>query len=202
MNPIKCYLSFYKKWYLHFIIWIAPIIEIALGILLKKIFPPSTIFFAPLLFCTFEIMVDYFGMGGLCSKEFGGLDYIKSSARGVQYLRRVLVVETVRKIIFYSAIIYAFNYDKMSENAIGTWICSLAVGIFGCLAVRYISSFSYVVLVSFVGESAFTGIVYAGFNLPPVLMIVVGGVLAVAAIVALHVVCMRKVRLSYYDTKF
>ena len=52
---------------------------------------------APIIM-TIEIMFDYFFFGGIASKDTSRLEYLKTSCKGMQYLKKGLIMDAVRRL--------------------------------------------------------------------------------------------------------
>ena len=50
--------------------------------------------------CCVEIIADYWVFGGICTKEFPGLEFLKSSVRGRKIFRSAVTGDCVRKLIW------------------------------------------------------------------------------------------------------
>lgn len=199
MNPVKCYLSFYRKWYLHFILWMAPIIEVAIVMLLGMKIPTIKPFIIPYLFACEMPLIDYFGMGGICSKEYAGYDYIKSSRRGVSYMRNVFIVDLFRKLIYYVALSFLFGYRVFDLSFFANWGGCLFIGIIGCIVARYTVATIYAMFETMMVQFVYIGYLFWMINCSMIVMVIGSIVLSVMAMGTIFYLCMRKVRLSYYD---
>ena len=53
-----------------------------------------------MIVCCVEIIADYWVFGGICTKEFPGLEFLKSSVRGRKIFRSAVTGDCVRKLIW------------------------------------------------------------------------------------------------------
>ncbi len=111
-NAIRMYhLFFPRKWVVYCVYILYPFLGFAVGSSMW-FFPEyvrsiTSLVFTLLLMVSMEYILDLFMLSGIAMKNNRSLEYIKTSAKGVQIFSRGVVVDAVRRIL--SAILIVFG---------------------------------------------------------------------------------------------
>lgn len=64
------------------------------------------------LIISLEMYMDYFIFGGIASKDTNKLEYLKTSIRGMEILKKSLIGDAVRRFLSISLIVYGLKYTS------------------------------------------------------------------------------------------
>jgi hypothetical protein len=98
---IKTYRVFTKPLYRVLMLLVVPLALVALGVLLGEAI-------AAVAYIMIDVIADYWVFGGICSKYSEKLDYIKSSQRGDEFLKKGMRLDRARSFLEL-AVIFAMT---------------------------------------------------------------------------------------------
>jgi hypothetical protein len=155
-----------------------------------------------------ELYLDILVFGGIGAKDTNKLEYIKTSAKGMQVMKKSLVGDVVRRLFSVSLIMGLVSRIAVSVSyeevlSAGNVLFSIAATLFlielGLLAVRLLSSVAIIMAVnmtlSMLSMALVSVVVANDYSVMGVLCVL----LAVSAMVGQRALIMRRARKSYYD---
>ena len=161
------------------------------------------------IFVMAEVFLDFWVFGGICTKDFHGIEYLKSSIKGKEILRCALILDVFRKLIWMVLVAAGtylyFPIFGVKNPAPINWISFIAMILFGHgtvmlgnLLERYAPSYAIAMLISY-GAAVMMIIGYLLCYTEPIFMLVIsfGCSLGFSWLSVWKV--MRKVEGSYYD---
>ena len=204
---VSCYHVFVPQIYERIFIYLVyPALLIGLGCRFKAWGMPLLI--CELVCCSLilvaEFMFDITAFGGIASEDTNKLEYLKTSVKGMEVLRKSIISDAVRRVCSVAIIMLAVHG---AEAQLLTWMQIIA-GIFAtvlCIEVGLIITRRFTIM-TFV----YLSMVVIGFVamyvclkifLETISVTVVGGIIILYIAVAVlgRVMIMRKARGSYYD---
>lgn len=162
-------------------------------------------------FAVVEVFFDFWVFGGICSKDFNGMEYMKSSIKGRQILKSALIVDAVRKFLWLAAVVFATYFIFVGNGSIriqeinyfyvvSTIMFGDSFVILGSMIGRYVSFYPIVMLISGVA-----GTTVCVFCILPVVFPIPMFILSFLCCAVCNWLniwnVMRKVEKSYYDTQ-
>lgn len=162
------------------------------------------------LFAVVEVFFDFWVFGGICSRDFKGMEYMKSSVKGKEILKDALMADAVRKFVWLTAVVFT-TYFVFAVNGrarlqeidylyvVSTIMFGDSCVILGNMVGRYVSFYPIVMFISYGAAAA-----ACAFSILPVVFPIpmfILGLLCCAVCNWLNIWnVMRKVEKSYYDT--
>ena len=213
MKLVRSYLLFTPLLYRILMLLIMPVAVLIFAIFFCVDAILATILSAMILCCV-EIIADYWVFGGICTKEFPGLEFLKSSVRGRKIFRSAVTGDCVRKLI-WSLVLVAGPAVMMvlfgdSEDAgIGSAmqiVASLASGLLAYSTIqlfqfiaRHLINFALSMLMAYVSATAGTLLAVAAVVWSPVGMLLIGVVFSILLTAFTIWDLNRRMEGSYYD---
>ncbi|MCR4956939.1 MAG: hypothetical protein K6A30_09695 [Lachnospiraceae bacterium] len=193
MKVFKNYLTFLPASIRHLSLWIVPMILVILRLVAG--YQILTQLLMPFLYVAAAVMLDYYGIGSLCTKEEASIDYIKSSPRAMEYFRNVFFVDILQKAfwIVVFTIVLAGGFSLIN---IATCMAGLLSMYAGSLMVRHVTEVTWAMISCVAAALIYLAMVFAiDIYLP-----VATPVIAIAAVItALFLMdfCLKRIRKNY-----
>lgn len=158
-----------------------------------------------------EVFSDFWVFGGICSKEYVGFEYMKTSSRGRQVLKQAILGDCGRKIlwiVFLELLLIGVGLCSRTVNVDSiNYICIIA-SVFlthGCIMTgnligRYITFYPLIILIAS-GSMVLLIILQTVAMLLPVVMLVAGLCLSAGSGWLSTRNVMKKMEESYYDER-
>lgn len=208
-DKVRKYLVFTSKIYRVILVAVPIVILVLLGILDLKDYMITSVF-AVVLYLAAEIMLDYWVFGGIATKGGTQLEYLKSSARGMEVMETGLWVNTIRQVItlglifLIGAVIFLAKGREMAMSAM--WVARyIDMFLLGCfiiitalVIVRFFDGLYINFVVSCFAFFPVAGLIYLVAKNAYVMLPVLGILTVLVAIVGNHVI-MKRIKESYYD---
>ena len=149
--------------------------------------------------CCVEIIADYWVFGGICTKEFPGLEFLKSSVRGRKIFRSAVTGDCVRKLIWSLVLvagptilmILSGDREYAGIGPVMQPIASLASGLLAYSTIR--------MLMAYISATAGTLLAVAAVAWSPVGMLLIGVVFSILLTAFTIWDLNRRMEGSYYD---
>ncbi len=157
------------------------------------------------LIISLELCMDYFTFGGIAAKDTNKLEYLKTSVKGMEVLRKSLIGDGIRRFFSISLIVYGLKY-LYGYGFTNGQVLTLALGYFvlseaALIITRHFSTLLLVsvsaITISLIAPWFTAWLLSKGMNTR--LAIVILGILAVGTAAGGRIMIMRKARRSYYD---
>lgn len=158
------------------------------------------------LFVAVEVFADFWVFGGICSKDFKGMEYMKSSVKGRQVLKDALVTDVVRKLIWLAAVVFGSAVNGKAQIQGTDFLYMMTVVLFGHSFIlfgnilgRYVTFYPVTMMISW-GASAMACVflVLSSIWLIPMFVLSIACCVCAGWLSVWNV--MRRVERSYYDT--
>ncbi|MFR4351258.1 MAG: hypothetical protein ACLT3H_06230 [Roseburia sp.] len=98
-NNIQSYLAFTTRLYRMLLFLAMPLLVIAVQLLIFRKGNLQSMITTVFLIASVEVLVDSLAFGGISSREVGGMEYLKSSAKGYRVLCTALAVNLARQLL-------------------------------------------------------------------------------------------------------
>ena len=166
-----------------------------------------------MILCCVEIIADYWVFGGICTKEFPGLEFLKSSVRGRKIFRSAVTGDCVRKLIWSLVLvagptilmILSGDREYAGIGPVMQPIASLASGLLAYSTIqlfqfiaRHLINFALSMLVAYVSATGDL-LAVAAVAWSPVGMLLIGVVFSILLTVFTIWDLNRRMEGSYYD---
>ena len=157
------------------------------------------------LIIALELCMDYFVFGGIAAKDTNKLEYLKTSVKGIEVLRKSLIGDGIRRFFSINLIVYGLKYLYGYRFSSGQ-LFTLALGYFvlseaALIITRHFSSLLLVsviaVTISLLAPWGTAWLLSKTMN--TLLAGIILGILAVGTATRGRILIMRKARGSYYD---
>lgn len=167
-----------------------------------------------MIVCCVEIIADYWVFGGICTKEFPGLEFLKASVRGRKIFRSAVTGDCVRKLIWSLVLvagptilmILSGDREYAGIGPVMQPIASLASGLLAYSTIllfqfiaRHLINFALSMLVAYVSATVGTLLAVAAVAWSPVGMLLIGVVFSILLTVFTIWDLNRRMEGSYYD---
>ena len=167
-----------------------------------------------MIVCCVEIIADYWVFGGICTKEFSRLEFLKSSVRGRKIFRSAVTGDCVRKLIWSLVLvagptilmILSGDREYAGIGPVMQPIASLASGLLAYSTIllfqfiaRHLTNFALSMLVAYVSATVGTLLAVAAVAWSPVGMLLIGVVFSILLTVFTIWDLNRRMEGSYYD---
>ena len=213
MKLVRSYLLFTPLLYRILMLLIMPVAVLIFAIFFCVDAILATILSAMILCCV-EIIADYWVFGGICTKEFPGLEFLKSSVRGRKIFRSAVTGDCVRKLIWCLVLVAGpavmmVLFGDSEDAGIGSAmqiVASLASGLLAYSTIqlfqfiaRHLINFALSMLMAYVSATAGTLLAVAAVVWSPVGMLLIGVVFSILLTVFTIWDLNRRMEGSYYD---
>lgn len=152
-----------------------------------------------------EVIWGYLVFGGVAAKETNKLEYLKTSKKGLPILKKALITDTIRRILWVTAIQWVPLVITMEKPEASVWLANAMVLLFaelGCLSVRKSSSVTMLLAVIMAGTTILSPLLSVTMMIAhQIWPIILCYVLAVAVMVLNNKMVMKKARDSFYDDR-
>lgn len=213
-HKIRSYLVFTSLWYKIIMFAVLPVVLLGMQVLSAIVFQGTAIHLSVMLLIIVEIMADNWFLGGIQEKGSEKIDYLKTSSRGMEIMKNVLVMDLIRRFCSMGVIlgvswlitrIFGTTYE--ATKLAGFWGLLLAIfltytlSVLGIFIARFTSYLWVNLLCSYVGSIAGLVILLVCTSmlipmvLPDIALVVLGGGISVLIVK----IAMLKVEGSYYD---
>ncbi len=167
-----------------------------------------------MIVCCVEIIADYWVFGGICTKEFPGLEFLKSSVRGRKIFRSAVTGDCVRKLIWSLVLvagptilmILSGDREYAGIGPVMQPIASLASGLLAYSTIllfqfiaRHLINFALSMLMAYISATAGTLLAVAAVAWSPVGMLLIGVALSILLTAFTIWDLNRRMEGSYYD---
>ena len=212
MKLVRSYLLFTPLLYRILMLLIMPVAVLIFAIFFCVDAILATILSAMILCCV-EIIADYWVFGGICTKEFPGLEFLKSSVRGRKIFRSAVTGDCVRKLIWSLVLvagptilmILSGDREYAGIGPVMQPIASLASGLLAYSTIqlfqfiaRHLINFALSMLVAYVSATGDL-LAVAAVAWSPVGMLLIGVVFSILLTVFTIWDLNRRMEGSYYD---
>ncbi len=213
MKLVRSYLLFTPLLYRILILLVMPVAVLIFAIFFCVDAILATIMSAMILCCV-EIIADYWVFGGICTKEFPGLEFLKSSVRGRKIFRFAVTGDCVRKLIWCLVLVAGpavmmVLFGDSEDAGIGSAmqiVASLASGLLAYSTIqlfqfiaRHLINFALSMLMAYVSATAGTLLAVAAVVWSPVGMLLIGVVFSILLTAFTIWDLNRRMEGSYYD---
>ncbi len=152
-----------------------------------------------------EVIWGYLVFGGVAAKETNKLEYLKTSKKGLPILKKAMIVDVIRRILWVTAIQRVPLVITMEKPEASVWLANAMVLLFaelGCLSVRKSSSVTMLLAVIMAGTTILSPLLSVTMMIAhQIWPIILCYVLAVAVMVLNSKMVMKKARDSFYDDR-
>jgi hypothetical protein len=152
-----------------------------------------------------EVIWGYLVFGGVAAKETNKLEYLKTSKKGLPILKKALITDTIRRILWVTAIQWVPLVITMEKPEASVWLANAMVLLFaelGCMLVRKSSSVTMLLAVIMAGTTILSPLLSVTMIIAhQIWPIILCYVLAVAVMVLNSKMVMKKARDSFYDDR-
>lgn len=152
-----------------------------------------------------EAFWGYWIFGGVAAKDTNKLEYLKTSVKGMPVLKTAIIVDTIRRVIWVTAIQWIPLFIAMEKPDESIWLANAMVLLFaelGCLLERKSSSVTMLLVVIMVGTTILAPLLSVTMMIAhQIWPIVLCYVLAVVVMVLNSKMVMKKARDSFYDDR-
>ena len=103
-----------------------------------------------------EVIWGYLAFGGVAAKDTNKLEYLKTSKKGLPILKKAMIVDVIRRILWVTAIQWVPLQIAMEKPEASVWLANAMVLLFaelGCLSVRKSSSVTMLLAVIMIGTT-------------------------------------------------
>ena len=116
-HNIRSYLVFTSLWYKIIMFAVLPLVLLGIQVFSTVVFRGTAIPVFVMILIMVEIMADYWFLGGIQEKGSEKIDYLKTSPRGMRVMKSALVIDLVRRFLFYVCI---FGLSRMITLILGS----------------------------------------------------------------------------------
>ncbi len=152
-----------------------------------------------------EVIWGYLAFGGVAAKDTNKLEYLKTSKKGLPILKKAMIVDVIRRILWVTAIQWVPLQIAMEKPEASVWLANAMVLLFaelGCLSVRKSSSVTMLLAVIMIGTTILSPLLSVTMMIAhQIWPIILCYVLAVAVMVLNSKMVMKKARDSFYDDR-
>lgn len=152
-----------------------------------------------------EVIWGYLVFGGVAAKETNKLEYLKTSKKGLPILKKALITDTIRRILWVTAIQWVPLVIAMEKPEASVWLANAMVLLFaelGCMLVRKSSSVTMLLAVIMAGTTILSPLLSVTMIIAhQIWPIVLCYVLAVVVMILNIKMVMKKARDSFYDDR-
>lgn len=213
-QKIRSYLVFTSLGYKIIMFAILPVVLLGIQVLSAVVFRGTAIPVFVMALVLVEIMADNWFLGGIQEKGSEKIDYLKTSPRGMKVMKSALVMDLVRRFVFY---VVLFGSCRLITGIFGAGggaggpadlealllavVLTYALSVLGIFIARFTSYLWVNLLCGYVGAIAglLILLICSGGLVPMILvniaMIVLGGGISFLMVK----IAMLKVEGSYYD---
>lgn len=213
-HKIRSYLVFTSLWYKIIMFAVLPVVLLGMQIFSAIVFQGTAIHLSVMVLIIVEIMADNWFLGGIQEKGSEKIDYLKTSSRGMEIMKSVLVMDLVRRFLFHGGIlgvswlitrIFGATYEAQKLSGFGGLLLAVfltyALSVLGIFIARFTSYLWVNLLCGYIGSIAGLVILLVCTSmlipmvLPDIALVVLGGGISVLMVK----IAMLKVEGSYYD---
>ena len=152
-----------------------------------------------------EVIWGYLVFGGVAAKDTNRFEYLKTSKKGLPILKKAMIVDVIRRILWVTAIQWVPLQIAMEKPEASVWLANAMVLLFaelGCLLVRKSSSVTMLLAVIMAGTTILSPLLSVTMMIAhQIWPIILCYVLAVAVMVLNSKMVMKKARDSFYDDR-
>ena len=152
-----------------------------------------------------EVFWGYWIFGGVAARDTNKLEYLKTSIKGLPTLKTAMIVDTIRRVIWVTAIQWVPLFIAMEKPDESIWLANAMVLLFaelGCLLERKSSSMAMFLVVVTGGSTLLVSLfgltMMIAYQIWPIVLCYV---LAVVVMVLNIKMVMKKARDSFYDDR-
>lgn len=152
-----------------------------------------------------ELVWGFLIFGGVAAKDTNKLEYLKTSTKGLPVLKTAMIVDTIRRVIWVTAIQWVPLFIAMEKPDESIWIANamvLFVAELGCLLVRKSSSTVVFFVVAVGGTTILAPLLGLAMLIDHLVWpIILCYVLTVVTMILSGKMVMKKARDSFYDDR-
>ncbi len=141
----------------------------------------------------FEVFTDGWNFGGIYGKEFRGIELVKASANGMKLYRQMLVVDGIRRCLYFGIL------AGICMSSVASGVIMGAVTTFAIIGSRFFAGYVSNLLFSYLAPVPATILVFVFYEGNPILHWGVALILAFAATLLAARLGVGKMERSYYD---
>lgn len=213
-HKIRSYLVFTSLWYKIIMFAVLPVVLLGMQVLSTIVFQGTAIHLSVMLLIIVEIMADNWFLGGIQEKGSEKIDYLKTSSRGMEIMKNVLVMDLIRRFCSMGVIlgvswlitrIFGTTNEAAKLAGLGKVLLAVALtytlSVLGIFISRFTSYLWVNLLCGYIGSITGLVILLVCISMPvPVVLPDIGLVVLGGGISFLMVkIAMLKVEGSYYD---
>lgn len=213
-HKVRSYLVFTSLWYKIIMFAVLPVVLLGMQVLSAIVFQGTAMHLSVMVLIMVEIMADNWFLGGIQEKGSEKIDYLKTSSRGMEIMKNVLVMDLIRRFCSMGVIlgvswlitrIFGTTYEATKLAGFGGLLLAIfltyTLSVLGIFIARFTSYLWVNLLCGYIGSIAGLVIllVCTSMLIPMVLPDIVLVVLGVGISVLIVKIAMLKVEGSYYD---
>lgn len=143
MNVFKCYRALTNSMYRLIVNILIPLVAAIIGLITSSLWGLPALIAVASIVVMIEVVGDYFGFGGICKKGGLGMEYLKTSFDGMNYLGKAilmdLIVRPFRIALF--VLVAGFHYKIEGGNV---KVLLLTILIVSCISVIALNVTRYI----------------------------------------------------------
>lgn len=213
-HKVRSYLVFTSLWYKIIMFAVLPVVLLGMQVLSAIVFQGTAMHLSVMVLIMVEIMADNWFLGGIQEKGSEKIDYLKTSSRGMEIMKNVLVMDLIRRFCSMGVIlgvswlitrIFGTTYEATKLAGFGGLLLAIflpyTLSVLGIFIARFTSYLWVNLLCGYVGSIAGLVIllvctsILIPMALPNAALVVLGGGISVLIVK----IAMLKVEGSYYD---
>lgn len=154
------------------------------------------------LIVLYELLLDTFVYGGILSKDTNKLEYLRTSPKGLEILRKSLVTDKLRRFLMTAvllSLIYGISNGNLSLfQFVSILFAAVTAMELGLLICRRVTVITLAMLIALLTNLLVTGLVIPIMYLPGGFVVLYAGLLAAVEIFSNRHI-MKKAKKGYYD---
>ncbi|MCM1193754.1 MAG: hypothetical protein NC123_17995 [Butyrivibrio sp.] len=214
-QKIRSYLVFTSRWYKIIMFIILPLLLPGFQIISSLVFQGTAIPFIVMALILVETLADNWFLGGIQEKGSEKIDYLKTSPRGMEIMRSVLIMDLVRRLVYHAVILgvswlltksFGTSAEAGKLTGLGTLLLALGLSytlsVVGIFIARFASYIWVNLICGYIGCIAglvillvCTSTTFVPVALPDIALAVLG----IGISFLMVKIAMLKVEGSYYD---
>lgn len=213
-QKIRSYLVFTSFWYKIIMFAVLPAALLGMQVFSSVVFQGTAIHLSVAVLILAEVMADNWFLGGIQEKGSEKIDYLKTSSRGMEIMKSVLVMDLMRRLLFHVGIlgvswvitqIFGATIEAAKLAGLGKVLLAVALtytlSVLGIFIARFTSYLWVNLLCGYIGSIAGLAILLVCISmpvsvvLPDIGLVVLGGGISFLMVK----IAMLKVEGSYYD---
>lgn len=213
-QKIRSYLVFTSFWYKIIMFAVLPAVLLGMQVFSSVVFQGTAIHLSVAVLILAEVMADNWFLGGIQEKGSEKIDYLKTSSRGMEIMKSVLVMDLMRRLLFHVGIlgvswvitqIFGATIEAAKLAGLGKVLLAVALtytlSVLGIFIARFTSYLWVNLLCGYIGSIAGLAILLVCISmpvsvvLPDIGLVVLGGGISFLMVK----IAMLKVEGSYYD---